>query len=147
MKKRNKVIWVAVLCVLISVSIAACGFHRSPEEKADYVVNKMSKQFELDDAQKANLDTLKQDLLSMREAMKGKKAETHQTIENIFAGVSLDQQQALELVHQHTAQVNEQAPVLIAKIADFYDSLNEEQQAMLREKIKAHDKHRGHWFH
>lgn len=145
MRKGIKYITAAVTGLVIAIGLAACGWHaKTPEEKADYMVSKLTNKLDLTDSQVVELEKLKNDLITVRQDWMAKKEETHKTIEELLKQPVLDQQRVLTLIKEHTEATNEKAPIVVSSVANFYDSLTPEQQATLRDKIA---KHRHHWHH
>lgn len=147
MKKRTKGIAAIITTLIIATTLTACGFHyKTPEEKADYFVEKVTKKLDLSSNQVIELEQLKEALLSKRQDFVERKAETRATIDELLSQSTLDQQRLAALVKEHTDAINEAAPDIIASLAGFYDSLTPEQQAKLHEKIKEHrDDHHHHY--
>ena len=144
MGKTSRYIIASIIAV---AGLTACGWHsKSPEDKADYMVEKMTRKLELTESQVVELEKLKDELLSVREEFAGKREETHKSLRELFSHSTLDQQRFVALVRKQTDALNETAPSVISSIAGFYDNLTPEQQAMLREKISDHHGHHR-WYH
>ncbi len=147
MKKRNKIIIAAVASIAILGGVAACGHHGSPEERADYMVEKVTSKLELSDAQVVELEQLKDELLNVRKSWLEERETVHNQVDTLLSQPTLDQQQALNMVRERTDSISQKAPQVVTALAGFYDSLDPEQQAMLREKIQEHSENRHHWRH
>jgi protein CpxP len=52
------------------------------------------------------------------------------------ASDTMDQELVLKHVNAKADAVRDQAPAVVAAVADFYDSLNAEQQAQIRSKVE-----------
>lgn len=146
MKRSTKIATGIISAVVLVGSLAACGPHRSPEERADRMVEKISDKLELSAPQVANLEQLKTTVLDSRQRMRTEHEQLHQSIDEIISQPTLDQQRILELVREKTATINQEAPEIVAAMANFYDNLDLEQQADLRDKIREHREHRR-WHH
>ncbi len=147
MKKRNKVMIAIASGIALISGLAACGHHRSPEDRAEYMVEKITSKMELTEPQVSKLEALKNELLNVRQSMLAERDTVHEEVNELLNQPTLDQARALTLVQDRTDSINQKAPQVITALAGFYDSLNPEQQAMLREKLEAHKAHRGHWRH
>ncbi len=147
MKKRNKVMIAIASGIALISGLAACGHHRSPEDRAEYMVEKITSKMELTEPQVSKLEALKNELLNVRQSMLAERDTVHEEVNELLNQPTLDQTRALTLVQNRTDSINQKAPQVITALAGFYDSLNPEQQAMLREKLEAHKAHRGHWRH
>ena len=148
MKKRTKFIIAIITGLTLTAGLAACSWHsKTPSEKADYMVEKITKKLDLNAEQVTELEKLKSELLTAREDFLSEKQGTHSAINELLMQPTLDQQRLLELVQGHTASMNQKAPMVISSVAGFYDSLTPEQQATIREKIAHHHERYGHWHH
>ncbi len=116
----------------------------SPErvtEMRGKVIERVSKKLELNDAQKQKLGVLADEMLASRTALRGKEADPRTEFKAMIAGAKFDRSRAQAMLEQKTQVVQGQGPKLIAAMADFYDSLNPEQQKQVRERLE----HRGWW--
>jgi Spy/CpxP family protein refolding chaperone len=149
MKLSAKRIVILILGTATVSTLVACGHHfSSPEERAEYMVDKVSKELTLNDAQNVKLNTLKDELLAARQEMISKRKETKQAINELLEQPALDRDRVLNMVSEHTQAVNDKAPQIVSALGDFYDSLTAEQQAKLREKVKERMEHHGkYWRH
>lgn len=144
MKKRTKIITGIIASFILIGGISACNHHRSPEEKADYLVEKISSKLELNEPQIINLEQLKTKLLGSRQELKSQHELVHQEIAIIFSQPTLDQQRIIEIIREQTEIFNNQAPGIVASIANFYDKLTPEQQSELSKKISEHKENKHH---
>lgn len=133
--------------LLGGLSAYAKGWH-DPEIRAERIVKKIQKELDLNETQKASLETLKTELMAIHQETKAQRSAMHESAESILEQSVLDQAQALAMVDRHIQQVNQYAPRVVAAIATFYDGLSVEQQQTLRDKLKncrSGSKHGG-WF-
>ena len=148
MKKSSKYLIALVSGVMLTTGLVACSWHhKTPEEKADYLVEKATKKLDLTEEQVIELHNLKDDLLDVREDFADKREQTHATLEELLSQPTLDQQRLVAVVREHTAVVNQQTPQIVSSIAGFYDSLSPEQQAKLRDKIAKHHERSHRWHY
>ena len=146
MKRRNKIFITIVSGIILASGLAACN-HHSPEEKADYMVEKITSKLELSTPQVSQLEQLKNEVLGLRKSMLAERDAVHSEIDELFSQATLDQSRTLGLVRNRTESINQKAPQLVTAFAGFYDSLSPEQQAKLREKVKEHKERSHHWHH
>jgi len=97
------------------------------------MVDKISRELDLDAAQKAKLATLADRLREGRNAFVSGTPDPRAELRGLVAGPTFDRSKASALVQAQVGAVQTQSPVLINAMADFYDSLKPEQQAKLRE--------------
>ncbi|MDO9250433.1 MAG: Spy/CpxP family protein refolding chaperone [Hydrogenophaga sp.] len=103
-------------------------------------IERISSKLELNAEQKQKLGVLADQMIAQRKAFRGEGADPRADIQALVAGEKFDRAKAQTLLDQKTAAVQGNAPKVLAALADFYDSLNAEQQKQVREKL---DK-RGH---
>jgi protein CpxP len=106
-------------------------------------IEKVGSKLELNEAQKQKLGVLADQLLAARTAIRGDSANPRDAFKALIAGDKFDRTGAQSMLDTKTQAVQGSAPQTINALADFYDSLNPEQQKQVREKL---DK-RGHgWW-
>lgn len=124
------------------------GFCDGPEGRANWMVERVSEQLELDDTQRDRLEQLRDRLLSMREQFADARTQGRAAVAELLAAPTLDQDRAQALIEQKTSFVSANSAELIAAFADFSDSLNEEQRATLLEWLERKGQHgfgHRHW--
>ena len=124
-------------------SLAACS-HRhhgygwqgmSDEDAAKArakMVDRVGGRLELDDAQKAKLGALADQLRAQRQALVG-GTDPRTEIQSLVAGNTFDRAKAKAFIDGKTQTIQTKSPELIAALGDFYDSLKPEQQQKVRE--------------
>ncbi len=139
---------------IIAASLAACG-HRhgshhgmnfSTEDVAQWrgkVLDRAGSKLKLDEPQKQRLGTLFDKLDEQRRALVGSTPQPRADMAQLIAGASFDRARASALVQEKTGAVITRSPEVIAAAADFFDSLNAEQQAQVRDFLSKRQGHRG----
>lgn len=125
--------------------LTACSsghHHRGPmnaEKMAEVrgkVVERVSSKLDLNDAQKAKLNVLADKMEVQRTAFIGKTADPRAEMQALVAGEKFDRTRAQTLLDEKTRAVQTSSPEVISALADFYDSLNPEQQQKVRELMQ-----------
>jgi protein CpxP len=114
------------------------GWASTPEEQArqrERIVDRVSRHLDLDAGQKAKLSTLAQTLQEQRAAWAG-QGDPRSQLRVLVAGDHFDRTQAQALVEKATTAIGARSPAVIAAFGDFYDSLNPQQQARVRETME-----------
>jgi protein CpxP len=106
------------------------------------LVDRAASKLDLDDAQKAKLGTLADQMQAQRKAFIGSAADPRADLQALITGTTFDRAKATSLIEGKVGAVQTQSPAVVAAMADFYDSLKPEQQAKLRD-FMAQRKHRG----
>jgi len=120
------------------------GWHASAEEQARFherMVDRVADRLDLNPAQKAKLATLATILHQQRMALRG-AADPRTQVQALVSGEKFDRAKAQALVGEKTSAINERSPEVIAAAGDFYDSLDPQQQARVREYLQ----HRRGWW-
>jgi hypothetical protein len=149
MKLSNRIIAAVLLVVGSSGAVYAFSKHgdwgMSPQEKVEFVTDRVTQKLELDSQQQQNFSTLAEMVAQLMVDAKATRAEHIGEIGNLLQEPNLDQSRALELVRQKTEIINREAPAVIASLAIFLDSLSDVQKQQLQQFIeKRHHRHRDH---
>ena len=107
------------------------------------VVEKISNKLDLDANQKQKLGALADQIIASRTAFRGDGANPRAEFADVIAGEKFDRAAAQVLLEKKSQAMQGNAPQTIDALANFYDSLNPEQQKVVREKLEK----RGHrWW-
>lgn len=145
MKRITKISIIAAGALVVISSIIAFNHFSSTEKWAQWMVERTTDKLELTELQQGKLMALKDEIMASRTDMKQQFVQSRGQFISLFDASTLDQQQALSLVSTHTQFVDKRAPLIVAAFADFYDSLDLEQQAEVREFIQEHNDHYSRW--
>ncbi len=152
MKLSTKII-IAVLAVAGSSSAVYAfsrhggGWHMTPDEKVEFVTERVTKKLELDSQQQQNFSALAE---SVAQIMIDARATREQNLDEISALLqepSLNQARLLELVQEKTRMINEKAPLVVSSLAVFLDSLDAGQKQELKEMLEHKRRHHRHDYH
>ena len=106
------------------------------------LVDRAASKLDLDEAQKAKLAVLADQMQAQRKAFIGNTADPRADLQALVSGPTFDRAKAAALIEGKVGAVQTQSPAVVAALADFYDSLKPEQQAKLRE-FMTQRRHRG----
>jgi len=140
--------------LLVGGGLAACSHHRFghgawPMTEADAaklrerVIDKASRELQLDEAQRGRLGLLADAVKAQRNALVADTPNPRADLQSLVAGAQFDRTKAQALIEGKTNAVREHAPALVTAFGDFYDSLRPEQQQKLRD-FMARGRH-GRW--
>ncbi len=150
MKKSTKIIAIVVVALSVTSTVFAFGarhgWSMSPEDKAEFMTGKITEKLELNATQQQNLQVLSATILDIMSDVRSGRTEHMETVQQLLSEPTLDQAKALEMIRQKTEMVNAKAPEVVASIAGFLDSLDDEQKQQLREHMKnrMHHSHQEH---
>lgn len=138
MKRITKISLVVVGTLVLVGAFSACRHHHDPEERAQWMQNKVTKKLELNDTQQLQLKQVSDEMMDARQSMKQQFGDSREQLLGLFEQPTLDQAQILNLLQSHTQAFNERAPGIVAAVGEFYDGLNPDQQAEIREFMHEH---------
>ncbi|HBE93256.1 MAG TPA: hypothetical protein DDW55_12325 [Gammaproteobacteria bacterium] len=147
---KRTIIYMAAGALLVS-GVVACnhGMHfGSPEERGEWMVQKITKELNLNETQESRLVDVKDVFLDARKTMRGNRVQHSADVIAMLNQPTFDRDMANAIVSQYIETVNSRAPVIIDAIGNFYDSLDDAQRAELREFVEhkmEHHRDRRHW--
>jgi len=146
MKLSTKIITAVLLVVGSSGAVYAFSkhsdWHMTPEEKVEFVTDRVTKKLDLDSQQQQNFTTLAETVAQIMLDARATKEQHVTEIGELLQDPSFNQARAMEMVQQKTLMINEKAPLVISSLAVFLDSLNAEQKQQLQDFVKNHRHHR-----
>ena len=146
MKKSTKIILSSVLVFGMTSAVFAFGggnhWKMDPNEKAEFVTERITKKLDLNEAQTQSLQVLADKMLEMMVEFKSHRSEQFDLVEKALSEPALDQQEVLQMIQQKTQLINDKAPQAIASLAGFLDSLDADQKAKLQELANDRMRHR-----
>lgn len=135
-------ITVLAATAVMAIGIAATGCDRpcrpSPEKKADWMAKKIASKLDLNDAQKAKLSRIKEEVLAR---MKNESAGREKTGREAIALVKSDRLDAAavnRIFDEREAAMKRLKPFIVEKIVEFHAMLTPEQRAKLADYMEKH---------
>ncbi|MEE9447829.1 MAG: Spy/CpxP family protein refolding chaperone [Arenicellales bacterium] len=140
MRKTTKYIIATVISLGIAGSVFAnangyCDQEGRFEKHGAKVMHKISKKLDLNDAQQVQLEALQAQVKAKMSGMHEGKAAKKAEIMALF-GEQFKQNDALIMLQERAAKMNENAPEMVHAFGNFYDSLDTEQQTKMRTFIE-----------
>lgn len=129
---------------LLFGALAACshrghgdgGWQVSEEDSAKFkakMVERVSKELDLDAAQKQKLGELAGALRAQRVALIGTTTDPRAELQALVTGPTFDRARAQQVIDAKTAALQAKSPEVIAALGAFYDGLNPSQQQKVRD--------------
>lgn len=135
---------VLMLFTAFALLLATAGcYHRSQEQRVQGIVNSMADKLDLNDAQKARLNAMKQETLARFPAMKSTREESYDELIAIMRSTQVDQQKMRALAERNKAQADDFISFFSAKFTEFHDMLTPEQRekaAVEMERWREHER-------
>jgi len=142
MLKHRMTILIGFLIAVVLFVAAGCS--RTPEQRAEYFVQKMSSELNLNDIQKAKLEKIKDEFLAKRPEMAKHRAEAIKTANELMRSPEIDKAKLTALNEDHKKMADEVITFISAKFVEVHDMLTPEQ----REKLVSHiEKYMEHGHH
>lgn len=141
--KKVIIISVSVVCVaLIGLAIAGGpaggGWHRSPEEKIDYLKYKMADKLELNEMQKTTLDRIAEELLAEHSQWSGDRETFKASFMETLAKESVSPEEIEALFETRRPAFKEMLDLVAGHIAEFHSVLTPEQRTILIAEMESH---------
>ena len=145
MKLSKRIVAAVLLVVGSSGAVYAftkhAGWQATPQEKGQFVTDRVTRELELSTGQRQNLESLVRLVADIvTEARAGRQSKMSEIAE-LLDETSFNQARALEMVQRETGLVNEKAPLVISSLAVFLDSLDTQQKEKLRQFIEHRHQH------
>ncbi|MGD9006813.1 MAG: Spy/CpxP family protein refolding chaperone [Desulfobacteraceae bacterium] len=149
--KKVVIITVSIVCVaLIGLAIAGAGpgrWHRTPEEKVEFLKSKISEKLELTDNQKVTLNRIGEEILAEHDQLKGRheafKTDFMETLKN----EAVTPEELIELFERKKPVIDDLMQMAAEHIAEFHSVLTPEQRATLIAELESHQRGRCRFFH
>lgn len=119
-----------------------CRHGHDPAQRAEWLTKKIASELDLNEPQKAKLDLVKQEILAHHEKGKQEREEAFRTILAQIRSKQLDTEKLQALMDRRHKHMEEIAPSVLQKIADFHASLTDEQKEKAAQKL---EKLHSHW--
>lgn len=142
MKKFLRYTGITTLLTIIILSLSACGHHRhDPEDKAAWMVKKITRKLDLNEDQQAKLKAVSDEFVAHHLAQKDKKKEHMELLMAEVRKPELDKSVLNAMFEERHGHMRELAPKIIDKLAIFHVSLDDEQKEKLADKLEHFKKH------
>ncbi len=132
------------IAALTALVLTGCYRH-TPEQRAEYVVKRMSSELGLNDTQKAQLEKIKNEFLARRPEMIKSREETVKEANELMRSTEIDKARLNALVEKNKAEANDMISFVSAKFTEIHDMLTPGQREKLTKDIEEHMEHGHHW--
>ncbi|HTG00980.1 MAG TPA: periplasmic heavy metal sensor [Nitrospirota bacterium] len=137
---KNKLTIASTFLLLSAFVLTAC--YRTPEQRAEHIVNHMSKDLDLNAAQHATLEKIKDEFLARRPQIVKQREEAIREANALMRSKEIDTVRLNALVEKSKIQADDMIAFIADKFVEIHAMLTPEQ----REKLVAHIEkytHRG----
>ncbi len=142
MKKSGKVVFTILILALSALTITACGYrHHDPAQHAEWMVQRLTDQLDLNEEQQAKLRDIKTEFEASMEKYHDTRRQLFDRLAANIESPELDKQLLMEIVETRKQAYDDIAPRIIDKVIEFHASLNAEQKKKLADKMERFREH------
>ncbi len=146
-----KMKWVynlALILILISSAgiLSGCGHHRSPEKRAIWITEKIASRLDLNESQRAELNSFRDELLAKKKELYKSHMTIHDTLVEQLGHERIDQEHLKEVIRQEDARVDDMISFFVERLASLHSTLSPEQREKLIEMIKEWKDHKHKYY-
>ena len=141
---KGKTALMAAMTALLTLVIAGCC-HRTPEQRAEHVVNHLVETLKLDAAQTEKLGKIKDEFLVRQAGMKNMREESMKEAREMMMSPQIDQAKLNAHIEKTQAQANDLIRFVFAKFAEIHDMLTSEQRNKLAGEMEKYTSRAHHW--
>lgn len=141
-RKAHVAIWFIMLAVVLQT--AAC--RKSPEQRAENVIDAMAQRLDLNDEQREKLRAMKEEFFSRAPAMREVREDTYDQLLAFMKNSQIDPEAMNRLVEKNKAEASRFIEFISAKFTEFHNMLTPEQRQKAaaemerwRERYREHD--------
>jgi len=145
MKKFLRHTGIFAIIGILGFTLSACGHNHNPEEKAEWMVHKITRKLDLNEDQQTKLQAVADEFIQHHRAQRQNK---QQHMESLLAEIrkpEIDKAVLTQMFEQHQADIAQLAPRIIDKLAIFHASLDSEQKEKLAKKLEYFQKKHSHY--
>lgn len=113
------------------------------EAHLDFVVDYLDAVLDLDATQQAQLDGIKQELLTELQGLQASRKEMHPLIKEQLAGAQIDTAVVKQAIGEHRRQLDRIVDMAVDRVAAFHATLSPEQRQKLIERLEKMEKRHG----
>jgi Spy/CpxP family protein refolding chaperone len=114
----------------------------NPEERAAWVMEKVSSKLELTETQKPKLVALKDEVLAARKDQQAGREADFDEVVALLSAKELDRAKVNALGEKRIENMKKHLPTIVDRVADLHATLSDKQKATAIEFLK---KMRDHW--
>lgn len=123
------------------LAMAGCHHRHSPEERAEWVTKKVTRELSLTAPQQEKLEAVKKEFLAARAGFDKRRSQAFDTLIAQVKSKKVDPAVLQGIVDAHHQAMEEASPRIIALLSEFHASLTDEQKAKVAEKLEWLRKH------
>ena len=140
----KKGLHISLIALLIAAVAGFSGCRRhSQAHKAEFIADYISETLDLTEAQQAQLNQIKDELMEKAQQMRTNKESMHAELVAQLRSEEIDQALVKARIAAHRAQMDDIIDLVVVRLAEFHKTLTAEQKEKLIAKIETFKK----WHH
>jgi Spy/CpxP family protein refolding chaperone len=143
--KRKYIFPIIGLFAVLSVLVIAGCRHRTPEQRAEHVVEHLVSTLNLNAEQTAKLEKMKEEFLAKRPEIAKMREESMADLKEMMLSPQTDRAKLDARTEKIQAHASDMIKFLSAKFAELHDILTPEQRSKLVAEMEKHAERHHHW--
>jgi Spy/CpxP family protein refolding chaperone len=139
MPAKKIVITTIIAVIAATVLITGCR-HRSPEERAERLTDKIASELDLNAAQKDQLNRFKNELVAKGLRMREKRDRFKNELITQIKSDTFDPAPIEALISEHKKDMDDMLALILKQMTEFHGTLTPEQKAKLVAKVERFDR-------
>lgn len=115
------------LCLFIVGAFTSCR-SKSPEEKADKIISKLTSKLDLTDIQVTKLHEIKTKVFEIKATYKDEHKNSHKELKELFLSDQITTDDIKNLIQKKTNRIDEILPQILPQVLEFHASLSKDQK-------------------
>ncbi len=143
---KRKKIYIPIIALFLTGGLLFGGCrHHSHHDKADRMIRYLTDELTLNVDQTAMLDRFKDEMLKKKGEMRASREQHKSIFMEELRSETIDQDRLMNIYLEHKPIMDDMVSFVIASLAEFHDSLNEDQRSIVIEKLKSLEKWHSHF--
>jgi Spy/CpxP family protein refolding chaperone len=132
------------LAAIVVLVMTGCH-HKTPEQRAERVVQHLVSTLNLDNLQTEKLQKMKAEFLAQRPDMRKMQAETLADLKEMMLSPQVDEARLNSRREKVQARADDMIRFVFAKFTELHDLLTPEQRSKLVAEMEKHAERHHHW--
>ena len=141
---RRRRFGLGLVTALTALGLLGSCRPRGPEQRAEWITDRISGKLYLNEQQKVKFNELKNTILEARSRHTGEHRQASQEIKAMILSEKLESQKIQRLIEKRQQIMKQEFDPVFAKLSEFHESLTPEQK---REAVKLLEKFESRWHH
>jgi len=132
-----------ILIILLVAGLAVFSGCRRPGggQGAEFMVDYVSETLDLNDSQRAQLESIKEELIQKHEEMRAGKEALYAEAKALLLSEQIDEASVKAMVAEQRARMDAVVDLAITRFIEFHKTLSPEQKAKLVDKLEKFEKY------